>query len=282
MSKIAIISQPDEGILVDISGCIDLEEAREHLVSSLEVSSQLPQGTKIDLKLGAILLNEEDVDQVVGLAKASGVTFNQVFATNNQTKAALQARKLNIGKRVAASLSALIADAAVLEAAAQEQEANATQLTINAAPKAETKPEEKTEQTVGYAGPGCEADTAASTTKKSEETGIPQVLYLKQNLRSGQSVAHKGHLVIFGDVNPGAEVVAEGDITVWGALRGVAHAGSNGNENAEIRALRLQPIQLRIAHSIARSPDKPKSGTLVPETARVVNGQIRIQANIPE
>lgn len=273
MSKIAIISQPDQGILVDISGCVDIEEAREHLVSSLEVSSQLPPGTKVDLKLGAILLSEEDVDQVVGLAQASGVTFNQVFATNNQTKAALQSRKLNVAKRVAASLSALIADAAVMEATAQAEEGKAPE----AAPQAK---EEAKAEPVGYAGPGCETDTTATT--KSQPSQLPQVLYLKQNLRSGQSVSHKGHLVIFGDVNPGAEVVAEGDITVWGALRGVAHAGSNGNEQAEIRALRLQPIQLRIAHSIARAPDKPKSGQLVPETARVVNGQIRIQANIPE
>lgn len=275
MSKSAIISQPDQGVLVDISGCVDIEEAREHLVSSLEVSSQMPPGTKIDLKLGAILLNEEDVDQVIGLAQKNGVTFNQVFATNNQTKEALASRKLNVAKRVAASLSALIADAAVMEAA---EEAKAAEDKAEARPATEDKKEAPAES--GYAGPGCEEATTAPAAKA--ESQIPQVLYLKQNLRSGQSVAHKGHLVIFGDVNPGAEVVAEGDITVWGALRGIAHAGSNGNDKAEIRALRLHPIQLRIAHSIARSPDKPKSGALVPETARVVNGQIRIQANIPE
>lgn len=274
MSKSAIISQPDQGVLVDISGCVDIEEAREHLASSLEVSSQLPPGTKIDLKLGAILLSEADVDQVVGLAQQNGVTFNQVFATNNETKAALQSRKLNVAKRVAASLSALIADAAVMEAA--EAEKIATQTTTETTAEAKAAPVESS-----YAGPGCE-EASTTSTAKVETPQIPQVLYLKQNLRSGQSVTHKGHLVIFGDVNPGAEVVAEGDITVWGALRGIAHAGSNGNEKAEIRALRLHPIQLRIAHSIARSPDKPKSGALVPETARVVNGQIRIQANIPE
>ena len=44
-------------------------------------------------------------------------------------------------------------------------------------------------------------------------------------------------------LNPGAELMAEGDITVWGALRGIAHAGIGGNVNAEIRALKLQPIQ---------------------------------------
>lgn len=110
-------------------------------------------------------------------------------------------------------------------------------------------------------------------------------MFLRQTLRSGQTVSHKGHLVIVGDVNPGAEVVADGDITIWGALRGVAHAGVNGNVDAQIRALKLRPMQLRIAHAIARAPDRPHNpniGYAGPETARIVNGQIRIAVNLPE
>lgn len=105
-------------------------------------------------------------------------------------------------------------------------------------------------------------------------------LYIKQTLRSGQTVSHKGHLVIVGDINPGAEVMAEGDITVWGTLRGVAHAGVGGNVTAEIRALKLQPIQIRIANAIARAPDRPRSKSAAtvagPETARMVGGKIRV------
>lgn len=105
-------------------------------------------------------------------------------------------------------------------------------------------------------------------------------LYIKQTLRSGQTVSHKGHLIIVGDINPGAEVMAEGDITVWGTLRGVAHAGVGGNVGAEIRALKLQPIQIRIANAIARAPDRPRSKNATnvsgPETARMVGGKIRV------
>lgn len=137
------------------------------------------------------------------------------------------------------------------------------------------------------------AKTAASTAATSAETAPkaaaaapaqPAVLFLRMTLRSGQTINHKGHLVIVGDVNPGAEVIAEGDIVIWGALRGIAHAGSAGNEASEIRALRLQPIQLRIAHAIARAPDRPrgKPSTPGPELARVVDGQIRISYNAPE
>ena len=108
---------------------------------------------------------------------------------------------------------------------------------------------------------------------------------MKQTLRSGQRVCHNGHLVIIGDVNPGAELVADGDITVWGALRGMAHAGASGDINAEIRALKFGAIQLRIAQAIARSPDRHKiSGTVPsgPETARVIDGKIRLSLSDPE
>jgi septum site-determining protein MinC len=64
-------------------------------------------------------------------------------------------------------------------------------------------------------------------------------------------------------------------------LRGIAHAGIGGNLDAEIRALKLQPIQIRIGHAIARSPDSPRvkfaSGVkFTPETARIVDGKIKI------
>jgi septum site-determining protein MinC len=102
-------------------------------------------------------------------------------------------------------------------------------------------------------------------------------------LRAGQAVSHNGDLIIIGDVNAGAEVLAQGDITIWGSLRGIAHAGVDGNTKAEIRALRLQPIQIRIANFIARSPDGPaipgslgQGAQYSAETAKLVNGKIRI------
>ncbi len=57
----------------------------------------------------------------------------------------------------------------------------------------------------------------------------------------------EGSLLVLGDVNPGARVSAGGDVRVWGRLRGVAHAGSGGDQRARIVALQLRPLQLRIA-----------------------------------
>jgi len=99
-------------------------------------------------------------------------------------------------------------------------------------------------------------------------------ILFKGTLRSGQRKWHRGNVVIIGDVNPGAEVVATGDIVVMGKLRGVAHAGAEGNTSAEIIALDLHPIQLRIAEYIGRSPDLDLKTDTVPEKARVEDGNI--------
>jgi septum site-determining protein MinC len=108
------------------------------------------------------------------------------------------------------------------------------------------------------------------------------------NLRSGQAAVSAGHLLIIGDVNAGAEVTAVGDITVWGELKGIAHAGVEGNTKAEVRALRLDALQLRIAHAIARRPDhwventqadrlaRNPEGLYQPEVARIEADEIRI------
>lgn len=73
-------------------------------------------------------------------------------------------------------------------------------------------------------------------------------------VRSGVILEHVGNLFIFGDVNPGAEVRATGNIIVLGRLRGTAHAGIS-NENAFVLALWLQPQQLRIGRQVARAAD---------------------------
>ena len=107
-------------------------------------------------------------------------------------------------------------------------------------------------------------------------------LYLRQTLRSGQTVRFKGHVVIVGDVHAGSEITAGGDIVVWGELRGIAHAGAQGNYKSEIRAMKIEALQLRIADYIARRPDRiyyHKDGAehaASPEMARVADGEIKI------
>lgn len=108
-------------------------------------------------------------------------------------------------------------------------------------------------------------------------------LYVQTTVRSGTEICHPGSIVVIGDVNPGGALIAAGDIFVWGRLRGVAHAGSEGNAACRIMALHMQPTQLRIADYVARAPEKPPS-QYQPEVAYVsqnsrnsgVQGEIRI------
>jgi septum site-determining protein MinC len=78
-------------------------------------------------------------------------------------------------------------------------------------------------------------------------------------------------VVVIGDINPGAEIIAKGDIIVWGRLRGVVHAGADGDESAMVCALDLSPTQLRIAGKIAVAPNR--RGKPSPEVVRLVDGQ---------
>ncbi len=100
-------------------------------------------------------------------------------------------------------------------------------------------------------------------------------LYIPNTVRSGQRIVHQGSLVIGGDVNSGSEVVATGDIMVFGTLRGIPHAGSEGDIGARIVAGNMRPQQIRIADKIARAPeDSSNSKARFTEVARIENGEI--------
>lgn len=101
-------------------------------------------------------------------------------------------------------------------------------------------------------------------------------LFLRRTVRSGQAIHHASTVVVLGDVNPGAEIVAGGDIIVWGVLRGMVHAGYPDNDNACICALQLAPVQLRIAHLLSRPPEGADTQPL-PEVATIRNGRIVVE-----
>lgn len=115
---------------------------------------------------------------------------------------------------------------------------------------------------------------------KNLEEGITK--FHRGTVRSGQSMKFDGNLVVIGDVNPGGEVAATGNVVVMGSLRGVVHAGSNGNREALVVALNLQPTQLRIADVITRSPDEKETmGHFVPELAYIKGGTVLIERYLP-
>ena len=82
-----------------------------------------------------------------------------------------------------------------------------------------------------------------------------QTVILASTVRAGFRGEYKGSVVVLGDVNPGAELIAGGDVIVTGALRGVAHAGYGGHENAIVWARPIASPQIRIGDQLARSPE---------------------------
>ena len=102
----------------------------------------------------------------------------------------------------------------------------------------------------------------------------------KGTVRSGDRISSNGDLFIMGDVNPGAIVSANNNVYVWGKLSGIAFAGKNGNKNASIASLYLNPIQLRICKIVAIGPkEKPKN--LYPEVAILEDEKIIIKPYLP-
>ncbi len=127
------------------------------------------------------------------------------------------------------------------------------------------------------------ADAAPAVTN----TSIGAYFVYRGYLRSGHRLQRKESVLVIGDVNPGAEVSSDGDVLVWGRLRGVVHAGAKGNVRAIVAALDLEPTQLRIADVMTIGPDpRPgqpgkwfwkRSANKRPEIARIADETISIE-----
>lgn len=107
---------------------------------------------------------------------------------------------------------------------------------------------------------------------------IPEgtALFVQKTVRSGTRIEYPGAVVVLGDVNPGAEIVAEGSVIVWGHLRGAVHAGSAGNKEGTVSALVLAPMRLQIADQIFERSEAESGGG--PETALIREQGIVIEA----
>ena len=120
---------------------------------------------------------------------------------------------------------------------------------------------------------------------EEEQAGKTGEFY-KGTLRSGQVLDCESSIIILGDINPGAKVVSKGNIVVLGSLKGNAYAGANGNEQAFVAALEMDPIQVKIGDVIGRSADKTQSrkkrgrkqqALIEPQVAIVKDGNIYIE-----
>jgi len=114
------------------------------------------------------------------------------------------------------------------------------------------------------------------TAEKLAPNGSSNAVLVQKTVRSGTHLEHDGHVVVIGDVNPGAEVSATGSVVVWGRLLGSVHAGSRGDEKAVICALEMTPTYIHIAGLITQP--RLRKGKPQPEMANIIDDSIIVEA----
>lgn len=284
----------EDGFIIDLGNAKDAAEIIYELSSILEMPDAKEK--KICLKLGKIDLSQSQLLSIKSLIDSMDSELAFIDTNSGQTELSA----LNLGIIV----SELTNEIEVQEIDVNEPEIKDTEVgePKDGLPKSsksyelieqelfenekievvekseeELKAEEKLEELIDE-----ENDQVSEKEASEYEISKLPTLYLQQNLRSGQTMSYDGNIVLIGDAKPGSEIIAKGDITVWGILGGIAHAGARGNDYAKIRALKLNAIQLRISGFYARRPDAmnipfiQRSNQFTPEEARVNNKEIAV------
>jgi septum site-determining protein MinC len=233
--------------------------------AKLNANEAFFKGGQVAFDVGSLSLTPADLRRALELLTSRDVTLFCVLSSDIQTLAAAEELGLQIAlpttkarepkKRVEPVTAIPVADG-VTEPAPNGADAPQTVDAVQA-PEAAQPAAEAATALVAEAEAPTQPDVATAAAispapEDEQEQGTDGAL-LKKRVRSGQLVRHPGHIVIIGDVNPGAQVIAGGDIIVWGKLQGTAHAGAYGNTDAVICALDLNPALLKIADLTIRS-----------------------------
>ena len=115
-----------------------------------------------------------------------------------------------------------------------------------------------------------------SSVAKDKDQSVQEMTVVNRTVRGGEEISSKSSILICGNVNPGAQIIAGGSIDIRGTCRGTVHAGAYGDTSAFVIADHLMPVQIRIAGLIARSPDHVEKSARA-ERASIKNGQIIIE-----
>lgn len=265
----------DNGFIIDLTHASKISEVIYELSRTLDMPEA--KGKHICLKLGSIDLSEEELNsiktlielmesQLAFISTSSAKTLES--ATNSDIKVSEFTNEINAPsfneepkQEVTDALDNIFGEE-------KPKDENAIKEIRHDDEFEEPEPSEDEEEHIKEL--------------RTEPEKLPTV-YIRKTIRSGQSISSDGNIVIVGDVNPGAEIIAKGDVTVWGILAGIVHAGSDGNSFARIRALKLNPVQIRIGEVFARRPDTvnlpfiQKTSEYTPEEAFTHKGSIIIK-----
>lgn len=281
----------EDGFIIDLGNAKDAAEIIYELSTILDMPEA--RNKKICLKLGTIDLSQSQLLSIKSLINS--MSSELAFIDTNSEQTELSA--LNLGLIVSELSNEIevevpeinVEDFKVEEIEVGEpkdglsyeiieaEEAEVEKIEVIEKTEEELEAEEKLEELIDE-----ENDQLSENEIAAHEISKLPTLYLQQTLRSGQTMSYDGNIVLIGDAHPGSEIIAKGDITIWGVLGGIAHAGARGNDWAKIRALKINAIQLRISGYYARRPDSinipfiQRSNQFTPEEARVNDGEISI------
>lgn len=232
------------GLLIVFSGPVDepwLTRLRE-LEDKLNANPGFFKGGQMAFDVRDSALSDDDLQRSLALLESHDVTLWAVVSKDELTQA--RVRALRLSDRLTPLETTPVAD----ESASAAPEAGTT--------KASPHEREREEE---YTPDGTDG------------------LLARRRVRSGQVLRHPGHIVVIGDVNPGAQLIAGGDIIVWGRLQGTAHAGALGDASAVICALDMSLALVKIADAArALRPGEQRSRNKAgkPEMARLKDQQI--------
>ena len=301
----------EKGFIIDLSNTVTTEQ----LVSELGSILELPEikNKAVCLKLGNIDLKQSQLLSIKALIESMESTIQSVVTSSNVTK--LSAESLNLETSEFTAPVIKEETTAKTEAIPEVQEQLKTEffeenqlhtndiienevtgqlekiseiipMTESSFQNLAKKEGLIDEASMKYVPLDTQDVIENEVEEKSDSTDKLPTLYMTQTLRSGQTLNYNGNVIIIGDAHPGSEIIANGDITVWGVLGGIVHAGANGNTNAKIRALKFNAIQIRIAGLYARRNDTinvpfvQKTSEFTPEEARIDNKHIIIYKTI--
>ena len=265
----------ENGFIVDLSNAKKTSEIIYELSRILDIPEA--QNKQVCLKLGNVSLSQTELTSIKALVESMDSEIE--FISTNSDETAESAKALEI--KISELNNTVEAPDFTMDTEINEEVENALNHIFGDHDFDSDDEDEKEVKEIEDSAFEIEEDDEETLAMRAEAEKLPS-LYIKRTIRSGQSIASDGNLVIIGDVNPGAEIRAKGDITVWGILGGIAHAGSEGNSQARIRALKMHAIQLRIADVFARRPDGvntpyvQKTNSFEPEEARIFRKNIII------
>jgi septum site-determining protein MinC len=244
-----------DGLEVALGGR-DLEEALEELQARLVEQPSFYRGSSAVANFGAVLPTTEQVKRLRQILSAAGVELRAFRGSNEDLGILARDDELAFeqsGPSISQAGRSLVADfeGARNDIAERRKRGESSVRRVKAEPS-----------------------SSRSVTELRLVETPPGTLYHTVTLRGGQTLHHTGNIVVVGDVNPGAELIATGDIVVFGRLAGTAHAGAQGDETARIYAIDLTATQLRIATFIAAEDGTERRGLAGPEAALARDGQI--------